>query len=611
MKKNVYNIIIVILIGIIVGIIAYILLFVNKVRITSISLNKHNLSLIVGKSDKLEVSIVPLDATDEVIWESSDTNIVSITNNGLVVGKSIGNAIITAKTKNGKVSDRCAIKVLNNEADELNFLEENVEITVNESKKLNITISPQELEKEIIWTSSDESVVLVNNGEITGVKRGQTTIKASYGSKEVLCNIKVIVPIVSMIMEKESITLNVNESEELKVITIPEIIYNDEIKWESSDESVIKVVDGKITAIGSGESLITATYGNMKATCIVTVVTPVSNIKLNKNTLSLKEGSSETLIATILPSNATNKKIQWTSSNDRIVTVDVNGKVTGKKTGKVTITATIEGKKATCEVTSIGFIITQDRNFSGYSTVASYNSSTLKYRIMRKGGNDFSLVWVMDANKQWNSAMPKLGSRFKSSEILSREIKQYGYQKKGLIATNGSTFWDQWGDYPCTPFVINKGKILLDIKNTDYNKKVYGLLTMTSENNLKKFNFSSNDYTKNQKIKKELLAAGVRNGFTTFGRLVLADGRIANGNWKGKRTALCQIDENNFVIYSGETLTHSQIASEFKNTFKCKTSYIFDGGSSRTLYYKTGSMSEAKVVHNGRELPDMMYFVEQ
>ena len=611
MKKNKYNIIIIILIGIIVGIIAYLLLLGNKVRITSILLNKNDLVLIVGKSDKLEVSFMPQNATDDIIWRSSDENTVSISNNGIVEGKKMGNAIITVETKNGQVSDRCTVKVLNNEADELRFLEENVEIVVGESKNLNITVIPHELEKEITWRSSDEDIVTVNNGRITGVRKGKTTVKVLSGNKEAICNINVIDSITSMKMEKDNITLNVNESEELKVLSNSKIINNDEIEWRSSDESVVKVKEGKITAIGSGEAIITASYGNIKATCKVVVVTPVSSITLNKKSLSLKEGSSETLVANILPGNATNKKITWTSSNERLVSVDANGKVTGKKTGTATITANIEGKKATCEVTSIGFVITKDRNYSGYSTVASYDSDTLKYRIMRKNKNDFSIVWVMDANKQWNSAMLKLGSRYKPREILNSEIKKYGYEKKGLIATNGSTFWDGWGDYPCTPFVINKGEILLDIKNIDYKKKVYGMVTMTSENELKNFTFTANDYAKNQMIKKELLADGVRNGFTTFGKLIIEDGNLSNGSWKGKRTALCQIDENNFVIYSGETLSHAQIATEFKNSFECKSGYIFDGGSSRTLYYKTGSMIEAQVVHSGRELPDMMYFVEQ
>ncbi|AVK84463.1 hypothetical protein C3943_13220 [Lysinibacillus sp. B2A1] len=82
--------------------------------------------------------------------------------------------------------------------------------------------------------------------------------------------------------------------------------------------------------------------------------TIVESLKLNKETLDLTVGSSESLIATILPENATNKVIQWTSSDPEIASVDSNGNVIGKKAGKVTITATTtdgSNLSATAEVT--------------------------------------------------------------------------------------------------------------------------------------------------------------------------------------------------------------------------------------------------------------------
>ena len=77
-----------------------------------------------------------------------------------------------------------------------------------------------------------------------------------------------------------------------------------------------------------------------------------TGISLNKESLSLKTGESETLIATVSPDNATNKAVAWESSDDTVATVDDNGKVTAVKKGVVTITATTEDGNfsATCEV---------------------------------------------------------------------------------------------------------------------------------------------------------------------------------------------------------------------------------------------------------------------
>lgn len=94
-------------------------------------------------------------------------------------------------------------------------------------------------------------------------------------------------------------------------------------------------------------------YGSASATLtIASAPVAVSSITLNENTLALTVGRSETLTATVLPDNATNKNVTWESSDSRVATVDENGKVTAVKQGTATITATTEDGKytATCTV---------------------------------------------------------------------------------------------------------------------------------------------------------------------------------------------------------------------------------------------------------------------
>ena len=78
----------------------------------------------------------------------------------------------------------------------------------------------------------------------------------------------------------------------------------------------------------------------------------VTGVSLNKSTLSLEEGGSESLVATVSPSNASNKAVNWKSSATGVATVDGNGKVTAVKAGSATITVTTSdgSKTATCEV---------------------------------------------------------------------------------------------------------------------------------------------------------------------------------------------------------------------------------------------------------------------
>ena len=106
----------------------------------------------------------------------------------------------------------------------------------------------------------------------------------------------------------------------------------------------------------SSPSSLNTEDGEKTATCKVTVKDKevnVTEVKLNKTQTSILVGASETLVATVLPENATNQKVSWKSSDEAVATVDANGKVTGVKAGEATITVTTEdgGKTATCKVT--------------------------------------------------------------------------------------------------------------------------------------------------------------------------------------------------------------------------------------------------------------------
>ena len=93
----------------------------------------------------------------------------------------------------------------------------------------------------------------------------------------------------------------------------------------------------------------------------------VTGVTLDKTSISLLVGDSETLTATVSPKDAANKKVTWKSSNAAIASVDANGKVTGVKAGEATITVTTEdgGKTATCKVTVSDKEIKQDRDLQG------------------------------------------------------------------------------------------------------------------------------------------------------------------------------------------------------------------------------------------------------
>lgn len=169
------------------------------------------------------------------------------------------------------------------------------------------------------------------------------------------------VSVTGVTLNKTMLVLYTGDSETLKATITPANATFKYVTWKSSNPAVATVdANGKVTAksLGMADITVTTKDGGYTATCRVGVQrrpagdVSVTGVTLNKTTLKLGKGASETLTATVAPTNATNKKVTWASSNPAIATVDASGKVTGVANGTATITVTTEdgGHTATCTV---------------------------------------------------------------------------------------------------------------------------------------------------------------------------------------------------------------------------------------------------------------------
>lgn len=238
-------------------------------------------------------------------------------------------------------------------------------IEAGQSEQLTATVLPANADnKSVTWSSNNTAVATVdNNGNVSALAAGTATITVTTadGNKTATCTVTVTAPAapidVQSISMKSSTTIAIGASETLTVTYTPaDANTNKALTWNSNNTSVATVdANGKVTGISAGTATITATTANNKsATCMVTVqAVSVTSVTLNKTSLSLQIGGSETLTATIAPTDATNKNISWISSNPAVATVDSNGKVVAKTAGNTTITVTTTdgNKTATCNVT--------------------------------------------------------------------------------------------------------------------------------------------------------------------------------------------------------------------------------------------------------------------
>ena len=171
-------------------------------------------------------------------------------------------------------------------------------------------------------------------------------------------DIGVAVPVSGISLAKASTTLPVGGAETLVATIQPADATNKTVRWASSDTSIATVSPlGRVLGIAAGEVTITATSAanpSVSDVCAVAVyAVPVESVGLNKTATSIVAGNKETLRATVLPANASNKNVRWASSDPAIATVTSAGVVTGAAPGVATITVTtVDGEKtATCAVT--------------------------------------------------------------------------------------------------------------------------------------------------------------------------------------------------------------------------------------------------------------------
>jgi uncharacterized protein YjdB len=189
------------------------------------------------------------------------------------------------------------------------------------------------------------------------------TITATAGSHTSSCVITLKYPtqLTELNLNKTSASMSVGDTMTLTATTKPSTATNTTLKWTSSDTSVATVdSSGKVTGLAAGNTtiVVSATDGSgLSASCNISVSTVnVLIVSLSSTSLSLVQGNSAALTATVYPSNATIQTIKWTSSNTRVATVDSSGNVTAKNvTGYAIITASAtdgSGKFAECVVIS-------------------------------------------------------------------------------------------------------------------------------------------------------------------------------------------------------------------------------------------------------------------
>ncbi|WP_054957422.1 leucine-rich repeat protein [Paenibacillus dakarensis] len=331
------------------------------------------LNLIAGGApETLTATVTPANATNKnVTWESGNPAVAEVDANGVVTPKSEGVTLITATTVDGNISASSvvfvapAVKVTG-----VTLNQGSLNLVVGGTpEKLVATVAPADAtNQDVTWESSNPAVAEVDdNGVVTPRTAGTATITVTTvdGNKTASSVVTVSNPVVAVTgvtLNQGSLNLIAGGAPETLAATVtPVNATNQDVTWESSNPAVAEVDDnGVVTPKTAGTATITVTTvdGNKTASSVVTVSNPVvavTGVTLNQGSLNLiAGGASETLAATVTPTDATNQDVTWESSNPAVADVDGNGVVTPRTAGTATITVTtVDGNKTASNVVTV------------------------------------------------------------------------------------------------------------------------------------------------------------------------------------------------------------------------------------------------------------------
>ncbi|ANS75055.1 hypothetical protein AWM70_10940 [Paenibacillus yonginensis] len=343
------------------------------------------------------------DVTNDVTWSTSDSKIVRV-DGGLLTPVAKGTATITAKYKNAIATKAVTVKNAYN-ALTLNTTD-NTEFKLGtEDVSIKALADGTDVSEDATWTSSDTSIVKVDKGELTLLSKGTVTITAAYKGLTTKVKIKVVAPFAALeFSDDDDLEMVVGSgTSQLKVLTKDSdkddapVDVTDKVEWSTSDATIAKVEDGKVTPLKLGKATITASYLGSSIQKDVYVRNPYEAIILEdssfvKNAVLFLNEASKDVKAKVIASNGNFEYVtntaEWKSSNLLVASVS-GGQITPKSTGTTTITVSYLG-------------VSRSFNLTVYPTITKFDMDTSDIEILKDDSKEFPKVTgtLLDESEQ-------------------------------------------------------------------------------------------------------------------------------------------------------------------------------------------------------------------
>ncbi|WDF59957.1 Ig-like domain-containing protein [Flavobacterium sp. KACC 22758] len=510
------------------------------VAVTGVSVSPATATVGLGSTQQLNAAIAPANATNQnVTWTSSNTAVATVNASGLVTAVAAGTAAITVKTVDGNKTATSAITVAAIPVSSAEVSPASASLYAGNTQQLSVTISPANAtNKNVTWSSSNSAVATVNSsGLVTAVSAGTATITATTqdGNKTA------------------SAAITVNPNTNFTVYFYKPSNWGTGIKiyyWNALPTGVLANATWPgVNMTDSGNGWYSYTFTNVTSTNLIFndgtnqtadlsrdkngwymnsawydsnpgTSVAVTSVSLSPSSASLNAGGTQQLTPTVLPANATNKSVTYSSNNTAVATVNSSGLITAVANGTAAITvSTVDGNKtSTCVVTVsttsgggnyytiknrwTGAYLSDAGTNTGYGTTVSGNNYKWQkiaidatYFVLKNvatgelmniegqtGSVQCNITDTTFWSAQWSSdyidgTWVRLRNRWQTGNIIHVENQtgsaQYGNSQDGWYSA-------QWQLEPTT---VGTGKSALKIEEVSETEQVISIYPNPSVNN--------------------------------------------------------------------------------------------------------------------------------
>lgn len=381
-----------------------------KANFNGVSLSTQDTVLATGVTFNLSAVVEPVnDPANPVLWSSSNPSVALVDENGTVTSLSEGFTYIIAGINSGIHADTCLVAV-SESANLVGILSDSLTLVPDASIKMEAETIP--VGTAVSWSSSNDLIAEVNQeGILLARATGEVSIIASIPGDQYAdtCVIKVVIPDFSI--TEEVVDLLVGDAFLVSGTLIPA---SEEVQWNSLNSDIADIAGSTIIARSEGSTKVSGSIlgGSISDTCIVNVIQP--GVSLNAENISMAAGDTLELIA----SANVNETLSWTSSNQEVATVSLEGEVVAHAAGITIISVSIMEGKYTA-------LVLVEVDFSNAGT--PFYTETINYHTLSK---DLKLDYSVDGN-----------GNDTDSERLQQAINEVSAAGGGTILIPLGTYW--------------------------------------------------------------------------------------------------------------------------------------------------------------------------